>query len=81
MLISFVTFIRMSGRRRSGRHGRPRRQDMPIPDDIPVLEESVGQANMAKPVVQQAIGALAYVMVGALRESMDILKAENQVQA
>lgn len=33
VLISFLTFIRML---RRGHGGRPRRQDMPIPDDIPV---------------------------------------------
>ena len=31
----FVTFIRMSGRGRGGRRGRPRRQEMPIQDEVP----------------------------------------------
>lgn len=54
---------------------------MPISDEISAQDEGVGQANMAEPVGQQAMGALAREMAGALRESMDILRAENQVQA
>ncbi|GMP35335.1 hypothetical protein CsSME_00007809 [Camellia sinensis var. sinensis] len=59
------------GRGCGGRRGRPRRQDMPIPDEIPAKQE----------VGQQAMGALAREMAGALREFMDILRSENQVQA
>ena len=54
---------------------------MLIPDEVPAQQEGVGQANVAEPVGQQAMGALAREMAGALRESMDILRAENQVQA
>mgnify|MGYP003702658971 FL=1 len=32
---------------------------MPIPEGIPVQQEGVGQANVAEPVGQQAMGALA----------------------
>ena len=52
VLMSFDTFIRMSGRGRSGRRGRPRRQEVHIPDDIPAQQEGVGQANVAKPAGQ-----------------------------
>ncbi|XP_028081041.1 dnaJ homolog subfamily B member 5-like [Camellia sinensis] len=62
-----------------GRRDRPRRQEMPIPDDIPAQEEGVSQANVAELVSQQAMDALAREMAGALRESMDILRVENQV--
>lgn len=82
VLICCVTFIRMfKGKRGGGRHGRPRWQEVPLPDDIPVQEEGVGQANIAEPASQQAMDALARQMAGALRESMDILRAKNQVQA
>ena len=83
-LLTFsVTFIRMSGRRRGrgGRRGRPRRQEMPLPDDIPAQQEGVGQANVAEPAGQEAMGALARGIADALRESMGILRAENPVQA
>ncbi|KAF5932845.1 hypothetical protein HYC85_029016 [Camellia sinensis] len=70
----------MSGRCHGGRRGRPRRHEVPISDEIPA-QEGVGQANVAEPVDQQAMGALAREMARALRESMDILKTENQVQA
>ena len=66
VLMFFVTFIRMSGRGRGGRRGRPRRQEMPIPEEIPAQQKGVRQANMAEPVGQQAIGALAREMAGAL---------------
>ena len=36
---------------------------------------------MAEPVGPQAMGALAREIVGALRESMGILRAENHAQA
>ena len=71
----------MSGCGRGGsRRGRPRRHEVPIPDDISTQEEGVGQSNVVNPVGQQAMGVLAREMAGALRECMDILKAENQVQ-
>lgn len=54
---------------------------MPISDEIPAQQEGVDQANMAEPVGQQAMGALTREMAGALRDSMGILKAENQAQA
>ena len=81
VLMFFVTFIWMSGRGRGGRRGRPRKQEMPISDKVLGQQKSVVQANVAEPVGQQAIGALARELVGALRESMGILRAENQVQA
>ncbi|KAF5954979.1 hypothetical protein HYC85_007835 [Camellia sinensis] len=43
---------RMSGRRRDGRRGRPRRQEMSIPDNISAQDKGVGQANVVKPVGQ-----------------------------
>ena len=52
VLMFFVTFIRMSGRGRGGRRGRPRRQEIPIPDEIPAQEEGVGQANVAELIEQ-----------------------------
>ena len=52
---------------------------MPIPDKISTQLEGVGQANVAEPVGQQAMGALSHEMAGALRESMGILRAENHV--
>ena len=71
----------MSGRRRGG--GRPscRRHEVPLLHEISAQEERVGQANVAELVGQQAMGALACKMGGALWESMDILRVENQVQA
>ena len=42
MLMFFVSFIRMSGRGRGGRRGRPRRPEVPIPDEIPAVQEGVG---------------------------------------
>ncbi|KAF5932467.1 hypothetical protein HYC85_028638 [Camellia sinensis] len=72
----------MSGRKHGGgRHGRPRRHEVLLPDEILAQEEGFGQSNVAKPVGQQAMGTLAREMARALKESMDILKAENQVQA
>ena len=71
-----VTFIRMSGRGR-GRRGRRGRQEMPLPDDIPAQQEGVGQANVAEPTGQQAMGALAREIAGAL----GILRARNQEPA
>ena len=53
VLMFFVTFIRISGRGRGDRRCRPRRQEMPIPDEIPAQQEGVGQANVAEPVGQQ----------------------------
>ena len=81
VLMFFITFIRMSGRGRGGRRGRPRRQEMPIPDDISAQQEGVGQANVAAPASQQAMDALARGIADALRESMGILRAEVPVQA
>ena len=50
----------MSGRGRGvGRHGRLRQQEMLLLDDISAQEEGVGQANVAEPVGQRAMGALA----------------------
>ena len=54
---------------------------MSLPDVSPSQQEGVGQANVADPVGQQAMGALAREIAGALRESMGILRAENPVQA
>ncbi|KAF5947317.1 hypothetical protein HYC85_013274 [Camellia sinensis] len=42
-------------------------------DDIPAQQEGVGQANVAEPVGQEAMGALARGIADALRESMGIL--------
>ena len=51
MLISFVTFIRMSEHGRGGgRRGRPRRHEVPLPDDILAQEKGVGQANVVEPI-------------------------------
>lgn len=76
--ISSVTFIRMSGcGRGSGRHGRPRRHVMLISDEIPVQEQETGQANVAKPAGQQAMGALAREIARAL----NTLRAEDLAQA
>ena len=54
---------------------------MPIPDEIPVQQEGIGQAIVAELVGQHVMGALAREMAGALRESVGILKTENQAQA
>ena len=78
VLIVLVTFIRMSGRGR-GRRGRHGKQEIPLPDDIPTQQEGVGQAYVAEPAGQEAMGALARGIANALRESMGILRAENQV--
>ena len=69
-----VTFIRMSGRGRGARRGRPARQEVPLPEEVPAVQEGVGQANVAEPVGQQAMGALARELAGAL----GILRAGNQ---
>ena len=69
-----VTFIRMSGRGRGARRGRPARQEVPLADDIPAVQEGVGQVNVAEPGGQQAMGALAREIAGAL----GILRAGNQ---
>ena len=37
-----VTFIRMSGRGRGARRGRPARQEAPLPGEIPAVQEGVG---------------------------------------
>ena len=72
----------MLGRGRGrGRRGRPGRQEVPVPEEIPAVHEGIGQANVAEPVGQQAMGALAREIAGAFRESVGILRAENQVQA
>ena len=81
VLMFFVTFIRMSGRGRGARRGRPARQEVPLPGEIPAVQKGVGQANVAEPVGQQAMGALACEIAGAMRESIGILRAENPVQA
>ena len=69
-----ITFIRMSGRGRGARRGRPARQEVPLQGEIPVVQEGVGQANVAEPVGQQAMGALAREIAGAV----GILRAGNQ---
>ena len=76
-----VTFIRMSGRGRGARRGRPARQEVPLQGEIPAVQEGVGQANVAEPVGQQAMGALARKIARAFREFVGILRAENPVQA
>ena len=71
----------MSGRGRGrGRRGRPGRQKVPVPEEIPVVQEGIGQANVAEPVGQQAMGAVAREIAGAFREAVGILRAENQAQ-
>ncbi|KAF5933080.1 hypothetical protein HYC85_029251 [Camellia sinensis] len=62
-------------RGRGARRGRPARQEAPLPGEIPAVQEGVGQANVAEPVGQQAMGALAREIAGAL----GILRAGNQV--
>ena len=69
-----ITFIRMSGRERGARRGRPVRLEVPLPDDIPAVQEGVGQANVAEPAGQQAMSALAREIAGAL----GILRAGKQ---
>ena len=59
VLSFFVTFIRMSGRGRGGRRGRRGRPEMPLLDDVPAQLEGGGQANMAEPAGQEAMGAFA----------------------
>ena len=51
-----------------------------MPEEIPAVQEGIGQANVAEPVGQQAMGALAREIAGAFRESVGILRAENQAQ-
>ncbi|KAF5931508.1 hypothetical protein HYC85_027679 [Camellia sinensis] len=46
-----------------------------VQGEIPAVQEGVGQANVAEPVGQQAMGALAREIAGAL----GILRAGNQV--
>ena len=74
VLTFYITFIRMSGRGRGARRGRPARQAVPFPEEVPAVQEGVGQANVAEPVGQQAMGALAREIAGAL----GILRAGNQ---
>ena len=52
VLMFCVTFIRMSGRGRGARRGRPARQEVPLPGKIPAVQEGVGQANVAMPAGQ-----------------------------
>ncbi|KAF5934530.1 hypothetical protein HYC85_030701 [Camellia sinensis] len=67
--------LRSSERRgRGARRGRPARQEVPLQGEIPAVQEGVGQANVAEPVGQQAMGALAREIAGAL----GILRAGNQ---
>ncbi|KAF5933939.1 hypothetical protein HYC85_030110 [Camellia sinensis] len=61
-------------RGRGARRGRPARQEVPLPGEIPAVQEGVGQANVVEPVGQQAMGALAREIAGAL----GILRAGNQ---
>ena len=51
------------------------RQEVPLPEEVPAVQEGVGQANVAEPAGQQAMRALAREITGAL----GILKAGNQV--
>ena len=51
-----------------------------MPEELPEPQEGVGQANVAEPIGQQAMGALAREIAGAFRESVGILRAENQAQ-
>ncbi|KAF5932909.1 hypothetical protein HYC85_029080 [Camellia sinensis] len=42
---------RMPGRGRGrGRRGRPGRQEVPVLEEIPAVQEGIGQANVAEPV-------------------------------
>ncbi|KAF5932581.1 hypothetical protein HYC85_028752 [Camellia sinensis] len=61
-------------RGRGARRGRPARQGVPLQGEIPAVQEGVGQANVAEPVGQQAMSALAREIAGAL----GILRAGNQ---
>ena len=78
---------------RDGRHGRARRGVHKVPvHRVPVQEEGFGQANMAEQAGQAnvaeqvgqagqtAMGALAREMTGALRESINLLRVENQAR-
>ena len=51
-----------------------------MPDEIPAVQEGIGQANEAEPVGQQAMGALAREIAGAFREPVGILRAEKQAR-
>ena len=51
-----------------------------MPEEIPAVQEGIGQANVDEPVGQQAMGALAREIAGAFRESVGILRAENQAR-
>ena len=44
-----ITFSRMSGRGRGAMSGRPARQEVPLPEEVPAVQEGVGQANVAEP--------------------------------
>ncbi|CAL5394237.1 unnamed protein product [Camellia sinensis] len=74
-LSKLVSLKMMSGRGRGARRGRPARQEVPLPEEVPAVQEGVGQANVAEPMGQQAMGALAREIAGAL----GILRAGNQV--
>ena len=52
VLMFCVTFIRMSGRGSGARRGRPARQELPLPGEIPAVQEGGGQATVAEPVGQ-----------------------------
>ena len=51
-----------------------------MPEEIPAVQEGIGQANVAEPVGQQAMGALAREIAGAFWESVGILRAENHAR-
>ena len=78
---------------RGGRRGKARRGVHEVPvHRVLVQEEGFGQANMAEQASQAnvaeqvgqagqtAMGALAREMAGALREAMNLLRAENQAR-
>ncbi|XP_028085074.1 uncharacterized protein LOC114286177 [Camellia sinensis] len=67
----------MSGRARAW--GRPQRsgRNIPAQPEIPPQEVGVGQNNVPAPPAQGAMGVLAREMAGALRESMEMLRAEQ----
>ncbi|XP_028114370.1 uncharacterized protein LOC114312332 [Camellia sinensis] len=69
--------VEMSERVRA--RGRPRQggRNIPTEPEIPPQEEGVGQNNIPVPPSQEAMGTLAREMTGALRESMEILRAEQ----
>ena len=48
----------MIGRGR-GRRGRRDRQEMPLPEEVPAVQEGVGPATVAEPAGLQAMRALA----------------------